>query len=306
MRPIVTVFAVAAAALCAACASGRVLDDYLAGWQSQRDSSTATFVHRNFVFQRDPKAEWAAGSAKAAESSDALEWAAYARPTLAAATRSRAIFIDRGRAEVLDRFLAHMRADPGAEATTQWFTAEESGLRDAAQQAGARAGAVVAESAGPLRIGEQWSQRIVELAAEQGSLRGRALALSELRRTAALYYRDIGFDRDTLGFVAPARSTAGSAEMSGDLVEQVDTQAGWSMIGNALIAPYRCERSGGEVSCVRTGSVFAPDPRSAKVSPDDGSMDRPIEGPIMPGDGARRIPTTGPSPINDRNQQYGW
>ncbi len=308
MKRIVTSLALAAAVSCAACASGNVIDDYLAGWQSQRDGYTATFVHRNFAFQRDAKVE----RSRVAESG-ALDWAAYAEPTLAAAIRSRAIFIDRGRARVLDRFLAQMRADPGAEAVTQWFAAEETKLREQAEQTGERARGILSAFAGPIRVSDAWSEAITSLAADQGSVRGGALALDDLRQTAALYYRDVGYEKDTLGFVTPGK-TSDAREHDSGLVQQVEPQGGWPELREALIAPRRCERTGGGVSCVHmaiatseTGSkvdsdVLAPDSGSAKVPPAAGAIDEPI----LPGNGMNRIPTTAPPTIDDSNQRYGW
>lgn len=303
MKRIATGFVIATAALCAACATSPVLDDYLAGWQSQRDGAIATFAHRNFTFQRG-----AAERAKVAQSGS-LNWADYARPTLAAATRSRAVFIDRGRADVFDRFLAHMRADPAAEATTVWFAAEETKIREQAKKVGDQAGALLAEFAGPIRVGESWGARIVALAADQGTVRGAALALGELRRTAALFYGDVGYDKRTLGFFLPEGAPGGDGRDIG-LVREVEAEAGWSAMRDALISARRCEAGGG-VTCARTGKtvepgVLAPDQRSTTLPPGDGSASGPIEGAIMPGDGENRIPSTGPSPIDSLNQQHGW
>lgn len=308
MKQIVTNLALAAAVSCAACASGNVIDPYLTGWQSQRDGYTATFVHQNFAFQRDAKVE-----RSRVDTSGALDWAAYAQPTLAAAIRSRAIFINRGRARVLDRFLAQMRADPGAEAVTQWFAAEAIKLHEQAEQTGERARVNLSAFAAPIRVSEAWSEAITSLAADQGSVRGGAAALDHLRQTAALYYRDVGYEKDTLGFVSPGK-TAEATEYDSGLVQQVEPQGGWPALREALMAPRRCERTGGGVSCVamafaasETGSkvdsdVLAPDLGSGKRPPAAGAIDEPI----LPGNGMNGIPTTAPSTIDDSNQRYGW
>ncbi len=99
------IFAGLLAAVVAGCASAPVADEHLAGWQGEHDAQTHTFAHDSFALNREASEE----AARLARSGS-LRWPDYAEPILRTATRSRAVHQAQGRALVLERFLARMRA----------------------------------------------------------------------------------------------------------------------------------------------------------------------------------------------------
>ncbi len=263
-------------AACAGCASGDIRDDYVAGWQSQRDVYIHQFVHANFARER----AWAVQSEKL-EKSESVDWPDYARPLLAAATRARALSEDRGRALVLERFLAHMRTTPTAQATADWFAADAADIRDAAKDSVERTRALLGRLATSADMTEDLFQRIEASAAAEGVVRGRARQHADLRRTAGLYFRarddqvvlpeDAGPDDPGLtngGDKIAATSSIGARR---DLIGEVDRLLDSADLRAAILQPRECHRTDDVVTCVpqSTGAAVSEGEGTEATSPAD-------------------------------------
>lgn len=284
---VVVVFAVAG------CAGGSVRDSFVAGWQDQRDAFIARFVHANFVQEK----RWIADSEILARSGS-TDWPAYAGPTLAAAMRAQALSQDRGRAETLERFLAHMRTTPTAAATAEWFADEAVRIRESAQVIAATTDALVAELDGGTTASAALLQRISAAAGAEGRVRGRALQYADLRRTARLY-----FDARDDDVVIAAAQGAPIAAAGGDrtLLAEVNRILATGDLRATLLRPYRCERADAAVYC-------APGPPGATglaLPPDRAPGTMPADDLIGPADDA-----TGGDPDLPRRDiyegRYGW
>jgi hypothetical protein len=260
---------------CVACASSSVLDDFIAGWQSQKDGYVHDFVHRSFLEQRKVADE----RAKLVQSG-AVEWSSYARRILATATLARAITEAKGRAQMLERFLEHMQAAPGADATTDWFSASAAELRQSARNTGARTEDLVRELGSPLAITVAALERVELQAAAQGQARGEALQLADLRGSAGLYYGRIGYDPTALGFLAGGAG-AGTGEARQDpLVGAVEQESGWAALRQAILQPRSCAHTTGAVVCTKLSEAEAQAVRAAApppVPPAAGEAARPVE-----------------------------
>lgn len=247
------------AACVAGCVSGSIRDDYIAGWQWQRDVYIHQFVQANFVSER----AWTVRSAKLAKS-ESVDWADYARPVLAAATRSRAISEDRGRALVLERFLVHMRTRPAVQATVDWFAAEATDIRTAAKDSEDRTAALIDQLAGSAAMTEQLFQSVWATAATQGIARGRALQYADLRRTAALYFHA----RDETAVLPDDRA---------ELIDDVDRLLDAADLRTAILRARQCRRAGDVVTCMpQAGGVpLSGDDEAEPSAPDAGTSTQP-------------------------------
>lgn len=268
-------------AACAGCVSGNIRDDFVTGWQNQRDMYIHQYVHQSFVQEQ----RWIVKRA-ALVRSQTLEWPAYARPASAAAIRSRALSQDRGRALLLERFLDHMRTTPSPQATVEWFAIEAADIREASRDAVERSQALLAELGGSAAMSEALLERVETTAAAQGVVRGRALQHADLRRTARLYFRarddavDISDNGEDLSADAGVGGVRGDALISdvNRMLDTVDLRA-------AILQPRQCDGSGGIVICTPDRSAAA-----GPVSEADGFQ--PAGGLTGPADNAIGIPNT--------------
>ncbi len=275
-------------AACAGCASGNIRDAYVAGWQSQRDVYIHQFVHANFARER----AWAVQSEKL-EKSESVDWPDYARPLLAAATRARALSEDRGRALDLERFLAHMRSTPTAQATVDWFAGDAADIRNAANDSVERTKELLGRLAGPAQLTEDLFQRIASSAAAEGVVRGRALQHANLRRTAGLYFRarddqvvlpgDAGPDGAGLRDGGDETAATGGIGARRDLIGEVDRLLDSADLRAAILRPRACHRTDEVVTCV-------PQSTGAEVPEGDGTgATSPADALTPPADNANEV-----------------
>lgn len=263
------------AASSAACSSDRVLDEHLAGWQSQHDAQTHAFAHDSFALNRRASAE-----ADTPARSGVLQWPDYADPMLATATQTRAVHQAQGRALVLDRFLAHMRADPDVGATEAWIGGEVGAIKAAADAVGAEIAALANAFAGPLAMSEDTFRRVANAAAEEGRVRGEALQLADLRRTAGNYFRRLGYDERTLAF---DRGDGSVPVPDLRLVADVERRLGWAGLRQAILQPRTCARPETVVTCAPAPAGTAP----PVVAQDQPLAVPPLDRSILPGDNVR-------------------
>lgn len=259
----------------AACSSDPVLDEHLAGWQSQHDAQTHAFAHDNFALSRQADAE-----AGTLARSGVLEWRHYAEPLLATATRSRAVHQAQGRAVVLERFLAHMRGDPGVDSTEAWFAREIELVRAAADEAGAGTAAVSRGFGQAQAMSEDTFRRVATAAAREGTVRGEALELADLRRTAGNYFRRRGFDKRTLAF---DRDDAAAPVPDERLVADVERHLGWAGLRQVILEPRTCVRPETVVMCAPAAPGTAP----PLVAPEELEAEPPPERSFLPGENLR-------------------
>jgi hypothetical protein len=256
----------------AACSSPPI-DEYLAGWQAEHDAQTHAFAHDSFALNREAEAQSAA-----LVRSRSLNWPHYGEPLLRTATRSRTVHQAQGRALVLERFLAHMRTAPDVAATEQWFAGQVQAVEAAAAAAGGETAAVVRAFGSALPMSEESFGRVTRAAAAEGRVRGEAMQLADLRRTAANYFRRLGYDKATLAFdrgdgtgtVADERMLAG-----------VDGRLGWPRLRQAILQPRSCAQEGAVVICA---------PASDGTPPpvvEDEPMAPPPQRSLLPGESIR-------------------
>lgn len=211
--------------------------------------------------------------------SEALEWRSYADPLLSMATRSRAVHQSQGRALVLDRFMTHMRGNPDVAATEAWFAGAVDAVRAAADEAGAETAAVAKAFAEPLAVSEDAVVRVVTAAGQEGTIRGEALQLGDLRRTAGNYFRRLGYDKRSLAF------DRGEAAPVPDerLVTDVENRLGWAGLRHAVVAARTCTRREATVICAPAPPGTAPE-----VIPEEQAVAPPLpERSILPGEAIR-------------------
>jgi hypothetical protein len=256
-----------------ACSSAPAIDDYLAGWQAEHDAEIHAFAHDSFVLNRQAEAQ-----GRALARSGALAWPHYAEPLLRTATRSRTVHQAQGRALVLERFLAHMRASPEAAATGRWFAGEVEAVETAAAQAGAKTAAEVRALASALPMTEESFGRIVRPAAEEGRVLGEAMQLADLRRSASNYFRRLGYDKETLGF---ARGDETATVADERLLAGVNGRLGWTGLRQALLQPRSCVRDAAGVTCA-PAPAGAPPPEV-----DDEPLTPPPQRSLLPGESIR-------------------
>lgn len=257
-----------------ACSSAPSLDAHLAGWQAEHDAATHAFAHESFTLNRRAGAqeERLAGSG-------ALDWPAYAEPMLRTATQSRTLHQAQGRALVLERFLQHMRASSEVGATEGWFAGEVRALEEAAEAAGGETAAEARALAGPLPMSEETFRRVGAAAAREGRVRGEALQLAELRRSASNYFRRLGYDKRTLAF----DHGDGTATVADErLLASVDARLGWADLRQAILQPRRCSRQDAAVTCAPSPAGVPP-----PVAEDEPLTPPPPQRSVLPGDSIR-------------------
>lgn len=254
------------------CGSGNIRDDFVRGWQGQRDVFIHQYVHQSFAQER----RWAAQRATLVRSKS-LDWPVYARPALVSAVRTEALSQDRGRAVSLERFLAHMRTTPTADATARWFDTEAAAIEEAAEETAAASRALAATLAGSRPVDDDLFQRIETVAAARGEARGRALQHADLRRTARLYFRARddevvipGADGDlSAGTMEPGVAIGARRD---PLVDGVNRLLEQSDLRPALLQPRQCDRRNGTVFCTpRPGALLSADESASGTTPGAGS-----------------------------------
>lgn len=259
--------------LCA-CSSAPNLDEHLAGWQGEHDAATHAFAHESFTLNRQAEVQ-----AEKLERSGLTDWPQYAEPILRTATRSRTVHQAQGRAMVLERFLAHMRGDPGVEPTEKWFADQVQSIEAAAAASGAETSAAAAAFGSPLTMSEETFRRVVAAAAGEGRVRGEALQLADLRRTAGNYFRRLGYDERTLAFDRGGGKATAPDER---LLASVDARSGWPQLRQAILQPRSCSRQASLVTCAPV-PAGAPPP----VVEDEPAMAPPPQRSMLPGDSIR-------------------
>lgn len=272
-RWITLVFAGLLAGGLSACSSAPNLDAHLAGWQAEHDAATHAFAHDSFALNRQAGAQ-----AERLARSGAVEWPAYAEPMLRTATRSRTVHQAQGRALVLERFLGHMRASPDVGATESWFAGEVRAIEEAAEAAGGETAAEARALSGPLPMSEETFRRIGAAAAREGRVRGEALQLAELRRTASNYFRRLGYDKDALTF---DHGDGGTTIADERLLEGVDARLGWAELRQAILQPRSCSRRDAAVTCAPSPAGVPPPVAEEPLAPP------PPQRSVLPGDSIR-------------------
>lgn len=257
-----------------ACSSAPNLDAHLAGWQAEHDAATHAFAHESFTLNRQAGAQ-----AQRLARSGAVDWPAYAEPMLRTATQSRTVHQAQGRALVLERFLEHMRASPELGATEGWFAGEVRALEDAAEAAGGETAAETRALAGPLPMSEETFRRIAAAVAREGRVRGEALQLAELRRTASNYFRRLGYDKRTLAF---DRGDGAATVADERLLAGVDARLGWAELRQAILQPRSCGREAAAVICTPSPAGMPP-----PVAEDEPLTPPPPQRSVLPGDSIR-------------------
>jgi hypothetical protein len=256
----------------AACSSPAI-DEYLGGWQAEHDAQTHAFAHDSFALNREAEAQ-----AAALARSGSLNWPHYAEPLLKTATRSRTIHQAQGRALVLERFLAHVRTAPDVAATEQWFAGEGRAVEAAAAAAGGETAAEVRAFGSALPISEESFARLTRAAATEGRVRGQAMQLADLRRSAANYFRRLGYDKDTL---ALDRGNGAGPAADERLQASVDGRLGWAGLRQAIQQPRSCAREEAAVTC-------APAPGNTPPAvAEDEPMALPPQRSLLPGESIR-------------------
>lgn len=269
------IFAAFLATAAAGCSSTSVVDDHLAGWQREHDAQTHAFAHDSFALNRQASEE-----AARLAGSGSLLWADYAEPMLRTATRSRAVHQAQGRAVALERFLTLMRTDPDAATTEAWFAERVRATEAAADEAAAETAAVAGAFDRPLPISEDTFRRVAAAAAREGRVRGEALQLADLRRTAGNYFRRRGYDERTLAF---DRGDGSEPVPDERLVASVESRLGWAGLRQAILRPRTCAQAEAEVTC-------APEPPGTGpvvITEGEGLAPPPLDPSILPGDNIR-------------------
>lgn len=271
-RRITGIFAFVLVVGIAACSSTAVLDEHLVGWQGEHDQQTHDFAHQSFALNRQLSSQ-----ADAVASSRALNWSHYAEPMLQTATRSRTVHEAQGRALVLERFLAHMHADPDVGATEEWFTGQVRAIEAEADAAAAETAAVTGTFAAPLAMGEDAFRGVAAAAAREGRVRGEALQLADLRRTAGNYFRRLGYDERTLAF---DRGDGATPVPDEHLIAGVDRRLGWAALRQSILEPRTCTTVEARVHCAPVPAGTAP----PVVAQDQEVVTPPPPRSILPGD----------------------
>lgn len=273
-RRITLLFACLLASGLSACSSSPAIDGYVAGWQAEHDAQTHAFAHDSFALNRQAEAQ-----AAALARSGALAWPHYAEPLLRTATRSRTVHQAQGRALVLERFLAHMRAAPDVAATEAWFAGQVEAIEAAAAAAGSETAAEVDAFASPMPMSEESFGRITRAAAGEGLVRGEAMQLADLRRSTANYFRRLGYDKGTLAFDRGDGTEPGPDER---LHAGVDGRLGWAGLRQAILQPRSCIREAATVTCA-PAPAGAPPP----VAEDEPLAPPPPQRSLLPGESIR-------------------
>lgn len=273
-RRITLLFACVLASGLSACSSSPAIDGYVAGWQAEHDAQTHAFAHDSFALNRQADAQGAALAR-----SGALAWPHYAEPLLRTATRSRTVHQAQGRALVLERFLAHMRAAPDVAATEHWFAGQVEAIEAAAAAVGSETAAEVRAFASPMSMSEESFGRITRAAAGEGRVRGEAMQLADLRRSTANYFRRLGYDKGTLAFDRGDGTEPGPDER---LLAGVDGRLGWAGLRQAILQPRSCIREAATVTCA-PAPAGAPPP----VAEDEPLAPPPPQRSLLPGESIR-------------------
>jgi predicted outer membrane protein len=256
----------------AACSSPPI-DEYLTGWQAEHDAQTHAFAHDSFALNREAGAQ-----AAALARSRSLNWPHYAEPLLRTATRSRTIHQAQGRALVLERFLAYMRTAPDVAAAEQWFAGQVQAVEAAATATGDDTAAEVRAFGAPLPMSEESFGRVTRAAATEGRVRGEAMQLADLRRTAANYFRRPGYDKGMLTF---NRVDWPETVPDERLLANVDSRLGWAELRQAILQPRSCAPEGAAVTC-----ATAPGGTPPPVAEDE-PMAPPPQRSLLPGESIR-------------------
>ncbi len=144
----------------------------------------------------------------------------------------------------------------------------------------AETAAVAGAFDGPLAMNEETFRRVAGAAAREGRVRGEALQLADLRRTAGNYFRRLGYDERTLAFDRGDRSAPVPDER---LVASVEGRLGWAGLRHAILQPRTCTQAGMSVSCAPAPADAGP----VVLTEGEELAPPPLDPSILPGDNIR-------------------